>query len=368
MKRLLLGVTPLLAAALALTAQTREIPRASNVILITLDGVRVQEMFGGLDLDVLRSTVKKGPAEDTATYERFWAPTPEARRERLMPFLWGTLLKQHGSIVGNPAGGAVMRMTNRHRFSYPGYAEILTGQAHDDVINSNDARRNPYTTVLEFVRKRLGIDATKVAAFASWQTFDAIVEHDPGTIFSNAGIEPYPSSDPLVLAVNQLQQETLPPWENVRHDSFTFRMAMTHLAAQHPRLLYLALDEPDDWAHDGRYDHVLLSLARIDGYLQQLWRFVESRDEYRGKTTIILSVDHGRGRTPQDWRNHGKDVEGAQDIWMAVVSPSSRLRGEWPAGEPVFQNQIAATVAAQFGLDFAEAVPGAGKPMLRITQ
>lgn len=28
-----------------------------NLILITLDGARVEEMFGGLDLDVLRSTL-----------------------------------------------------------------------------------------------------------------------------------------------------------------------------------------------------------------------------------------------------------------------------------------------------------------------
>src|SRR5207245_5410072 len=157
-----------------------------NVILLTLDGVRTQEIFGGLDLDVLRSTVHRdAKVEETRAYQRYWAATPEARRERLMPFFWRALMVEHGSIAGNRARGSSVRVTNRHRFSYPGYAEILVGEAHDDVIDSNDKRRNPYPTVLEFFRRRLGLDAHQVAAFASWDTFDWIVEHETGTITSN---------------------------------------------------------------------------------------------------------------------------------------------------------------------------------------
>ena len=84
-------------------------------------------------------------------------------------------MTEHGSIAGNRARGSAVRVTNRHRFSYPGYAEILVGEAHDDVIDSNDKRRNPYPTVLEFLKGKLGLDKRQVAAFASWDTFDWIV-------------------------------------------------------------------------------------------------------------------------------------------------------------------------------------------------
>ena len=51
--------------------------RTENVVLITLDGARTQEIFGGLDLDVLRSTLPKDRmAEQTRAYERYWAATP----------------------------------------------------------------------------------------------------------------------------------------------------------------------------------------------------------------------------------------------------------------------------------------------------
>src|SRR5438309_6425800 len=188
---LIVGAGPA-SAPRAQAPATRQIAQIANVILITLDGVRTQEIFGGLDLDVLRSTVHRdAKVEETRAYQRYWAATPEARRERLMPFFWRALMVEHGSIAGNRSHGSAVRVTNRHRFSYPGYAEILTGEAHDDVIDSNDKRRNPYPTVLEFLVKKLGLGRRQVAAFASWDTFDWIVEHEPGTITSNAGFDTY---------------------------------------------------------------------------------------------------------------------------------------------------------------------------------
>lgn len=54
----------LLLFALAALAAAQN--KTENVILITLDGVRSQEIFGGLDLDILKSLTKKGPVEQNA--------------------------------------------------------------------------------------------------------------------------------------------------------------------------------------------------------------------------------------------------------------------------------------------------------------
>src|SRR5499426_1326971 len=136
--------------------------KTENVILITLDGARTQEVFGGLDIEVLKSKTKKGSVEDTPLYKKYYAETPEKRREKLMPFFWGTLMKQHGSIAGNRNLGSAVMTTNKMWFSYPGYSEILTGQAHDDVIKSNDRNRNPYTSVLEFLKRKLKLNTKQV--------------------------------------------------------------------------------------------------------------------------------------------------------------------------------------------------------------
>ena len=98
-------------------------------------------------------------------------------------------------------------------------------------------------------------------------------------------------------------------------------------------------------------------------YLERLWAFVQGDEQYRDSTTVIITVDHGRGRTPADWTDHGEDVEGAQDVWLVVASPDVPLRGEWRDAPDVSQNQIAATLARFLGFDLAEQNPEAGEPI-----
>jgi hypothetical protein len=89
-----LAVAPA-AAALARPsfAQAPAGAAADHVIAISLDGVRTQEMFGGLDVDLLQAVLgPKKKASEHPLYKAYWRPTREARREALMPFLWGTFL------------------------------------------------------------------------------------------------------------------------------------------------------------------------------------------------------------------------------------------------------------------------------------
>ena len=135
-------------------------------------------------------------------------------------------------------------------------------------------------------------------------------------------------------------------FHGARHDIYTFRFALAHLQAAKPRVLYLAFDETDDWAHLKRYDLVLDTLHRTDAQLEQLWNWLQSDSQYRGKTTLILTVDHGRGRTAADWMDHGKDVAGAHETWLGCFGPTVTARGEQATGDTLYQKQVAGTVAA----------------------
>lgn len=342
--------------------------KTENVVLITLDGVRVEEMFSGIDTRILRSVSREKRIEDSPLYQKYWAPTAQERREKLMPFFWRVLMKEHGSVAGNRALGSTVLLKNTHRFSYPGYSEILTGEAHDDVIKSNDKIQNPYPTVLEFLKTELRLHPARVAAFASWDVMNWIAEKTPNSITINAGFEPYlhPSSE--ITALNVLQDETTTPWDSVRHDVYTFRFGMAHLKTYKPQVFYLSLGETDDWAHDKRYDRVLQAIVRSDNYFKQLWEYLQSDDQYRDKTSILITTDHGRGVTEKDWTGHGARIPGAEYIWMAFVSPDSSLRGEWSNAETLYQNQVPATLSSFLELDFNASHPGAGKPISRVLQ
>lgn len=337
--------------------------RADQVILVTVDGARWQDIFGGIDLDILRSTSGETPVEETDTYRRFWAPTPRERRAKVMPFLWNRLVAQEGVMLGNRAIGSRMQVANRYRFSYPGYSELLTGLPHDDVIDSNDNKRYPFLTVLEWLRQDLALPATGVAAFGSWETFNYIAEREEGAITINAGFEAFDHPDPVIRTLSELQFLTPNGFHGARHDIYTFRFGLAHLMTARPRVVYFAFDETDDWAHLKRYDLVLDALHRTDAQLEQLWTWLQADPRYAGKTTLVLTVDHGRGRTAKDWSDHGAEVVGAEETWLGCFGPTVTARGESTDAGPFHQRQIAGTVAAILGRDFEKAVPGAAVPL-----
>jgi hypothetical protein len=359
-----LGALGVALAAAAPGAEAQEGAARDAVVLVTLDGARHQEIFGGLDVDVLRSTLRDNQRlEDSPVYQRFWAPTPDERRRKLLPFFW-KLVTEQGSIAGNPALGSEVRLSNQKRFSYPGYAEILVGRAMDDVITSNDPVRNPEETVLERLRTELKLTREQVATFASWDVFNAIAERREGVTTVNAGYEPLAIPGEEVALLNALQDDARAPWNDARLDVFTFRLAMAHLEHARPRVLFLAFNDTDSWAHDGRYDRTLEAYARSDRQLEELWTWLQSQPDYRGRTHLLITTDHGRGGAADGgWRHHGEKYPVADRVWIALVSPKMARRGEWRGGPALSTNQVAATLASWVGVDWTADHPRAGKPI-----
>jgi len=324
-----------------LRAQTR------NVILVTADGLRWQDVFHGVDpmLAHEKSAGMENAGERLKKY---------TSREKLMPFFW-TKLAPKGIVLSD------VKVTNAFRVSYPGYSEILTGRAADDVITSNRAIRNPNETVLEFLRRKMALPREKVALFASWDTFRAIGEHTEGSIYLNAGYHEIDKGSPRLLELSRMQMRMLTPWEEARHDYITGAMALEHMRKVKPRALFVSFDETDDWAHGHRYDRVLDSMAEFDRFLETLWTAIESMKEYRGKTTLIVTSDHGRGSTLTDWNGHGRNVVGADRIWMAIVGPEVRPVAE--SDLHVEQRDIAPTIVKLMGFDPADYPGMTGKPI-----
>ncbi|MBP6670949.1 MAG: hypothetical protein KA180_15955, partial [Gemmatimonadales bacterium] len=83
--RALLCSLLVLGGAAGLRAQA---PADARVILITFDGIRAEDFFGGLD------TIVSAREEDSGIYDLerlrrdYWRDTPEARRRAVMPFFW----------------------------------------------------------------------------------------------------------------------------------------------------------------------------------------------------------------------------------------------------------------------------------------
>lgn len=323
--------------------------RTENVILVTLDGFRWQEVYNGADSSFMR---QQSRLKDAAVKEKYWRTDLKERRMALLPFLWGTV-GVHGQLYGNRALGSKVNVTNNQWFSYPGYNEILTGKADNERINSNDKIYNPNTTVLEFINANPAFKG-KVAAFSSWDVFPFIINDKRSGVMVSTGVAPVQGAQLSEgeKMLNNLILSIPNPLPGVRLDAFTFYYGFEYMKKNKPRVMYFAFDETDDFAHGGEYPAYLNAAHYIDGFLANLWNYVQSDKQYKDKTTLIITSDHGRGNDSETWKSHGQKVANADQIWMAVLGPDTPATGEMKGESQYYQNQIAKTLAAFLGLNF----------------
>ncbi|WP_435009207.1 alkaline phosphatase family protein [Tundrisphaera lichenicola] len=333
---------------------------AENVIVVTLDGFRHQEFFGGADEALIDA--KDGGVRDVAGLKgEFWRDSPEGRRAALLPFFWGTIAEK-GQVFGDLSRKSPARLTNGKKFSYPGYSEMFCGFG-DDRIDSNAKRPNPNRSVLEFLDERPAY-RDRVAAFCSWDVFPFIFRTSENRLKVHAGWSPIVDGTPTdrQRAANLMIEHLPRYWPDCTYDAIIMEAAREHLIRHKPRVLYIGLGETDEWAHGRRYDLYLRSAHQADRFLAGLWQTIQEMPEYRDRTALILTTDHGRGGTGKDWTDHGAKVEGAEHIWIALMGKGIPPLGVREGVEST-QSQVASTIAQLIGEDFVAASPKSAPPL-----
>ncbi|MBT1704617.1 alkaline phosphatase family protein [Chryseosolibacter indicus] len=323
--------------------------KTENVVLVTLDGFRWQELFHGADSSLMK---QQKQFKDSELKNKYWRDDLSERRKTLLPFIW-TVIAREGQLYGNRQLGCKVNVTNNQWFSYPGYNELLTGRADNERINSNDKIYNPNKNVLEFINSQPEYKG-KVAAFTSWDVFPYIINDKRSGVFVSTGNFPIKgvnlSEKEIIL--NQLINALPNPLGDVRLDAFTFYYGLEYMKKHKPRVMYFAFDETDDFAHAGEYAAYLNSANYTDRFISELWNFLQSDAQYKGKTTLIISVDHGRGVDAESWKHHGQKIAEADQIWMAVIGPDTKPMGEIKGDHQLYQSQIAKTLAAFLNINY----------------
>lgn len=323
-----------------------------RLILVTMDGTRWQEVFRGPDPALVADKRFTHP-DMKETVELSWKTGAD-----LMPFLH-SLPARGGVLTGNRDAGQCMAVTNAMWFSYPGYNEIFTGRA-DPAVTSNDKNPNQNVTFFEWLNRRCSF-AGQVLAFGNWDVFPFIINDKRSGVPVNPGLDG-------------------------RHptETRTMRAALDALRDKKPRVLYIGLGDTDEFAHMGHYEHYLDAVNRDDDFIAELWRMVEADPVYRGKTTLIVTTDHGRGSAAgAAWTEHGSaesvrldpagftipdpaGFPGSEAIWLAAIGPGVRAA---PQGSACLgQNQIAASALTALGQDWKAFDAKAGAPLPFITK
>ncbi|GEN99931.1 hypothetical protein NSE01_17640 [Novosphingobium sediminis] len=319
-----------------------------RLILVTMDGTRWQEVFRGPDKALVAEPKFTDP-DRQQTIEQAWGSGPA-----VMPFLH-SLPAQGGVLYGNRDAGDCMRLTNPMWFSYPGYNEMLTGRP-DPAITTNDKIWNRNVTFLEWLNHRPGF-AGKVRVYATWDVFPYIINEQRSGVPVNAES---PGARPTETRTMRLAQQAL-------------------RSANGLRVLYVALGDTDTFGHEGNYAQYLASMNRDDDFIAELWRMAQADPAWRGRTTLIVTTDHGRGAKPGAyWKEHGsaaawklnspdytiadpEGFKGSDEIWLAAIGPGAHAA---PVGSACFtQGQVAASALTALGEDWKAFDAGAAAPL-----
>lgn len=336
---------------MCMTCLAQELTKTKNLVVITLDGYRWQEVFKGAD-SVLLHAEKFNTQDSIDRIRKYWRADASERRRSLMPFLWNHLEK-HGRIYGNRDLGNKVNVSNPYWFSYPGYSEIFSGFV-DTLINSNKYPDNPNPNVLEFIHQQPGF-RNKIAVFSSWVALSRILNEKRSGLMVNAGYEDVAGNHlteaQKVLNANQHRFSIPLFMKTLRLGSSTYDIAKQYMIQNHPRVMYIAFGDTDHFAHDGQYDFYLDAAHHEDAMIAELWEYIQSDKFYKDKTTVLVTVDHGRGLGDK-WISHGKKAPDSDEIWFAIMGPDTKPMGEVKEQQQLWQNQFAATMAALLGLEY----------------
>ncbi|HUR10652.1 MAG TPA: hypothetical protein VM012_04755 [Flavitalea sp.] len=327
--------------------------KTENVVIITLDGMRWQEIFLGADSLLAFDT--------TSTYnegfvqKNFWAFNEQERRKKLLPFFWSTIATK-GTLLGNRTLGSFVNNANPFWFSYPGYNEIFTGFP-DTAVNSNDKIANKNVNVLEFLNTLPGFKG-RVAAYCSWDVFSFILNASRSGVYVNDGFRN--ASGQLTekeKLLNRLQHESPDLFHGgERLDVFTFELGFEYMKTKKPKVMYFGFGDTDEFAHAGAYDMYLDAAHKTDTWIREIWEYIQHTPAYMNKTTLLITTDHGRGAAQDgNWKHHGAKINDAGEIWIAAIGPTVPPAGEIHNGEQLYQGQIAATIASLLGYRFLPA-------------
>ncbi len=129
-----------------------------------------------------------------------------------------------------------------------------------------------------------------------------------------------------------------------------------------------------------------MAANRADRFIEELWQFIQTDADYKDQTILFITVDHGRGDTPEEtWRHHGSKrsmakykeylaqypdgIVGSEAVWMAAMGPGIPAHGLVVTGDKCLSsNRIAATLLQLLGEDYSLFNPEMGLPMPEFIQ
>jgi hypothetical protein len=296
--------------------------RDGRVVLVTIDGVRWQDVF----------------------------ETPDT-----MPRTQALVLTRGVALGADlPGCGATVHTASGANVSLPGYQEIFTGHASRCLDNGCA----PVGDSLLDEAARAGIDG--VASIGSWEVLDRAVSGGRAGVFVADGRAwPAPSLesgsvlDDLVAAGED--SDPFPGYGGYRPDAKTAAIALEYFRENEPALFHVGLGDTDEWAHRDARAEYLQALRSADDFIGDLAAVLGTMGVAGDKTTVIVTPDHGRAA---NFKDHGPLHPESGRTFLLAFGEGIEPRGVTCPDRDVTLADIAPTIRAIMGLPRDESDDG----------
>ncbi len=137
-------------------------------------------------------------------------------------------------------------------------------------------------------------------------------------------------------------------------DLNTMGVVLSLLATHTPRFMVVNLPDVDVRAHAEDWEGYLAAISRADSLVGVLWDFLQNDPAFAGRSTLVVTADHGRHdnlplEAHDGFANHGDGCEGCRHIW--VVAAGVGIRSSTVVSGRNVQVDLAATLARLMGID-----------------
>ena len=306
-----------------------------SLILLTLDGVRWQDVCNGVEPARAR---RAGLADDRIVD----APT-------LLPNLYR--LAARGTLIG--AGADRIDASGPNYVSLPGYWEILTGHRPPS-CRTNHCSATMESTLIDEVAAAPGVARSDVAVFSSWERIERAAAAEPDKVVLSTGR--HGGQPAAAVAWDDTSRALLEraaavdPWpgdDDYRPDAFTAELAVHYLETRDPRLLYLSLGDTDEHAHHDDYRRYLDALVFADHTLGRILDDLDALGERGRQTAVVVTTDHGRAA---NFKGHGAGDTESGRVWLAAGGGGIAPAATSETGARWYLGDVAPTLRTLVGL------------------
>lgn len=223
-----------------------------------------------------------------------WSETFGDSTHAHIPGMWNTL---------RPQGTLCTNFRNEDwTLTIPGHATMLTGVWQH--LNNQGLERPKQPTLFEYYRKSTGAPESDALIVSMKEKLDACAY----------GLDP-----------NYGEMYRATPDFSPESDVQTFEHLITHLDTDAPHLVMASFSEVDLFGHGNDWRGYLRHIEIVDSLAVLTWNHLQRNPNYAGKTTMIITSDHGRHDDADGgFKNHGCKCDGCRHIPFLALGPGIR--------------------------------------------